>query len=88
MHETYIHYTGQTFGIISVFYVFERSLLRSPRQKFSKIIEIQITILNRHIFKNVIYSCDAKLNFQHHYSSLQCQVILQKSYSKFLTSSL
>ncbi len=23
------------------------------------------------IFQNVIYSCDAKLNFQHHYSSLQ-----------------
>ncbi len=27
-----------------------------------------------------IYSCDAKLNFQHHYSSLQCHMILQKSF--------
>ncbi len=26
------------------------------------------------------YFCDAKLNFQHHYSSLQCHMTLQKSY--------
>ncbi len=26
------------------------------------------------IYSNVIYSCDAKLNFQHHYSSLQSPV--------------
>ncbi len=26
------------------------------------------------------YSCDAKLNFQHHNSSLQCHMILQKSF--------
>ncbi len=29
---------------------------------------------------NIIYSCEAKLNFQHHYSSLQCHMILQKSF--------
>jgi len=27
-----------------------------------------------------MYSCDAKMNFQHHFSSLQCHVILQKSF--------
>ncbi len=27
-----------------------------------------------------IYSCDANQNFQHHYSSLQCHMILQKSF--------
>ncbi len=32
------------------------------------------------IFKNIIYSCDAKLNFQHHYSSLQSHMILPKSF--------
>ncbi len=26
-----------------------------------------------------MYSCDAKLNFQHHYSRLQCHTIPQKS---------
>ncbi len=31
-------------------------------------------------FLNVIYSCDAKLNFPHHYYSLQCHMILQKSF--------
>ncbi len=38
-----------------------------------------IKLLYFNIFLNVIYSCDAKLNFQHHYSSLQCHMILQKS---------
>ncbi len=33
------------------------------------------------IFSNAIYSCDVKLNFLHHYSSLQCHMILQKSIS-------
>jgi len=33
------------------------------------------------ILKNdLIYFCDAKLNFQHHYSSLQCHMILQNSF--------
>ncbi len=31
------------------------------------------------IFWNVIHFCDAKLNLQHHYYSLQCHTILQKS---------
>ncbi len=30
-------------------------------------------------FNNVIYSCDLKLNFQHHYSILQGHMIHQKS---------
>ncbi len=25
-----------------------------------------------------IYACDVKLNFQHHYFSIQCHMILQK----------
>ncbi len=29
---------------------------------------------------NVIYSCDTMLNYQHHYSSLKCHMILQKSF--------
>ncbi len=35
---------------------------------------------NFNIILNIIYSYDAKLNFtEHHYSSLQCHMILQKS---------
>ncbi len=30
------------------------------------------------VFYNVTYFCDAKLNFQHHYSSLQCHMIIQE----------
>jgi len=44
----------------------------------------QIDILKRYdnlSFRfDLIYSCEAKLNFQHHYSSLQCHMILQKSF--------
>jgi len=32
------------------------------------------------IYQNVIYACEAKLSFQDHYSSLQCDMILQKSF--------
>ncbi len=39
-----------------------------------------IAIKNSLLFElNVIYSCDAQLYFQHHYSSLQHHMILQKS---------
>jgi len=31
------------------------------------------------IFKNIIYFVLSKLTFQHHNSSLQCRMILQKS---------
>ncbi len=53
-------------------------------QKYSTIekyycnLKEQFFYLN--IFQNVIYACDAKLNFQHHYSSLQCRMIPQKSF--------
>ncbi len=41
----------------------------------------KITVfLLEYIFENVICSCDAKLYFQHHYFSLQCHMILQKSF--------
>ncbi len=30
------------------------------------------------ILSNLIYSCEEKLNFLHHYSSLHCHMILQK----------
>ncbi len=44
-----------------------------------------IKILNNcfifeYLFSNVIHSCNVKQNFQHHYSSLQCHMILQKSF--------
>ncbi len=35
-------------------------------------------VLNLNIFFYVIYSCDAKLNFQHHYSSLQCHMTVEE----------
>ncbi len=35
--------------------------------------------LNKNLIKIKLYSCDAKVNFSSHYSSLQCHMILQKS---------
>ncbi len=32
------------------------------------------------MFSSIIYSCDAKQNFQHHYSSRQSHMIIQKSF--------
>ncbi len=39
-----------------------------------------MNVFNLIMFWNIIYSCDAMLNFQHHYSSLQCHMIPQKSF--------
>ncbi len=65
------------------------SLFCSPRlhlsdQKPSKTVIFWYIckILNScfHLFSNVVYSRDTNLNFQHHYSSLKCHMILQKSF--------
>ncbi len=39
--------------------------------KYSTYSIFQITVLYLNTFQNSIYSCDAKLNFQHIYSGLQ-----------------
>ncbi len=43
---------------------------------FIVFLQFKMTIYYLKIFLNVIYSCDAKLNFQNQYSSLQCHKIL------------
>uniref|UniRef100_A0A672LQ57 Anoctamin n=1 Tax=Sinocyclocheilus grahami TaxID=75366 RepID=A0A672LQ57_SINGR len=40
------------------------------------LLQFQITVFYLNVFSNVIYSCDVKLNFQHHYAGFQCHVIL------------
>ncbi len=49
------------------------------KQKYCEIL-LQLKEIVSYILSNVIYSCDAKLNVQYHYSSLQYHVILQKSF--------
>ncbi len=39
-----------------------------------------LTVFYLNIFQNGIYSCESKAEFSHHYYSLQCHVILQKSF--------
>jgi len=39
-------------------------------QKYSKIVKYSFEKLFSILFINAIYSCDAKLNFQHYYSNL------------------
>jgi len=38
--------------------------------------KITIFLILLYFFFILIYSCDGKLNLQHHYSSLQCHMIL------------
>ncbi len=70
--------------------IFERSLLYWSRlhlfdNKCSKVIMWNIiTISNCCLFEYIVISncsCEANLYFQHHYPSLQCLMILQKSFS-------
>ncbi len=59
-------------------------LLTKPAFIWSKIQQKQYSILNNCFLFKYIFKCNlflwSKLNVQHHYSSLQCHVILQKSF--------
>ncbi len=73
-------------GPIKIF-VFEGWLLCSPRlhlfdQKYSKIVKYYCknnTFLFEYLVKCNLFLLQ-KLNFQHHYSSLQCNMIFRKSF--------
>ncbi len=76
--------TVQRFGIGKCINVFWSRLLWSPKAAFIQntfikntfiyfLTPFKITVLHFNIFSNVIYCC-------HHYSSLQCHMILQKSF--------
>jgi len=94
LYNNCIHYCWGLFtlGVSKIFLnVFERSPICSPRlhlfdQKYSKNSIIVKYYYNlKQLFSILIYflKCHlflAKLNFQHHYSSLQCHMILQKSF--------
>ncbi len=47
---------------------------------FGILLQFKIKVFYFNIFLNIIYSCEVKLNFQHHYFSLQCHMLLQKSF--------
>ncbi len=47
------------------------------KQYYCEILQVKQAVF---YCNDVIYSCDAKLNIQHHYSSFQCHVILRKSF--------
>uniref|UniRef100_A0A671N1D5 XTP/dITP diphosphatase n=1 Tax=Sinocyclocheilus anshuiensis TaxID=1608454 RepID=A0A671N1D5_9TELE len=54
-----------------------------PVQLFRGITEVSMFIycpVPVVMYLNAIYSCDVKLNIQHHYSRLKCHMILQKSF--------
>ncbi len=50
------------------------------QQYCETLLQFKITGFYYNIFSNIVYFCDAKQNFQHHYSCLQCHMILQKSF--------
>ncbi len=55
-------------------------LSHSKSLKRLNILQFQITVFFLNIYENVIYSYNAKINFQHLYCSLQCHMILHKSF--------
>ncbi len=90
----YTHTAIQKFGISKKCNVFKKFIMltkavsgcifdkkqNKKKTNFVKYfcnLKVQFSIL---IYLNIIYSCEAKLNFQHHYSSHQCHMILQKSF--------
>ncbi len=48
-------------------------------QKYCKLTIYNTCFLSEYTL-NVIYSCDTKLYYQHHYSSLQCQSLSSQSF--------
>ncbi len=65
-YENCLYMFGDVFTLELLFFFFKHS-------KLDKSLE---TLLFFYLF--IIYSCNAKLNFQHNYSSLQCHMILKK----------
>ncbi len=69
----YVHTTVQKFvvGFLGLDFFLKKSLLLTKTDFFwSKIFLFEY-------IRNVIYFCESKLYFQHHYSSLQCHMIFR-----------
>ncbi len=72
---------------VCIFMFHEISFMKSSSslhlfdQKYCKIVKYYYNLKHPFsifiIFENIIYSCDAQLYFQHHYSSLQCHMIFR-----------
>ncbi len=43
------------------------------------LLQFKISVFYFNVFENVVCSCDSKVNFQQHYSSLQCHMILKNN---------
>ncbi len=80
--------TLKGLGTLRFFYVFKRRFSPSLHlcdQKYSKNSNIvkyyynlkELFSISIYIFLNVIYSCDVKLYFQHHFFSFQCHMIFR-----------
>ncbi len=81
-----IYTAVQRFGFVRDLMFLKKSLLltkaafiESEMQYNCEILlQSKIQVFYCNIFLNAIYSCDAQLNFQHHYSSLQGHMIFQR----------
>ncbi len=75
--------TGQKFGHCICFahqaFIY---LIKNTEEKKNISIVQQFKIMDFccNILQNIMYFCNAKLNFEHHYSSLQCHLIVQTSF--------
>jgi len=63
--------------IIFFFLCFWKNKIIKPTVILWNIITIKTRNFYFDLCSNVIYSCDAQLYFQHHYSSLQCHMIFR-----------
>ncbi len=69
------HYFSSYAHQVSFYLI--KNLVKTVQYK-NNYYNLNIRFLFEYIL-NVIYSCDAKLNFQHHYTSLQYHMLLQKT---------
>jgi len=72
-----MHYFPKS-GVNTIFKYFWKSFEMLTKGAYLLNLQKQFTILI--YFKMLFIPVMAKLNFQHHYSSLQCHMILQKSF--------
>ncbi len=68
-----INYHWKVLGFSEVFYIHQGLRYNQKYSKNSNIkkyyFQLKITVFYFNIFSNVNFSCEAKLKFQHHYSS-------------------
>ncbi len=62
-------------------------LIKNTVKNGAILLQFKTNVFYLNVFLNVMYSCEVKLYFQHHYSRLQCHMIFRNQYNMLICCS-